>query len=230
MATAIAPPTPARLAAVLGRAADIYAPDFSDQPDPFGWSDAQVAEYDAAHAAPALEVVPKRSLRERIGGVDLILETIEALDDEALTDDVRDELSRQLITELAGTRAKVDATSAVLAMLEGLEAAANREIERLTIRAKRFARQQERLTDYVLATLDASQLTRIEGDTSTLARRPNPAKVEITEIAAIPREYLRHKPAPPPEPDKTAIARDLKKERPVPGACLAPKTYRLVRS
>lgn len=230
MATAIAPPTPDRLAAVLA-AADYYAPDFSDQPDPFGWSDAQVAEYDAAHAAPALEVVPKRSLRERIGGVDLILETIEALDaEDGMTPELQAELSAQLINEIAGTRAKVDATSSVLAMMDGLEAAAKKEVERLTIRANRFARQRERLTDYILATLQASDLARIEGDTSTLARRPNPAKVEITEIAAIPREYLRHKPAPPPEPDKTAIARDLKKERPVPGACLAPKTYRLVRS
>jgi hypothetical protein len=233
MATAIAPPTPDRLDAVLALAAFEPDPDFSDQADAFSWTEDQVADYDAAHApAPpaALALVPRRSLRDHMQGVDLILEAIEQLDAEGLSAERRDELSEDLISALAGTKAKVDNVNAVISMFEALEDAAAKEIARLTARTARFVRQRERLVDYVTATMTASGLKQLDGNTSGLQLRANPAKVEILDTAAIPREYFRHKPAPPPEPDKTAIGRDLKKQRDVPGAKLAPASFRLVRS
>lgn len=227
---------PERLDRVLGLARDVLdAPDFSDQPDPFSWSEEQVAEYDAAHApetpaTPALALVPKRSLRALVEGVEAIAGAVEALDDDEMTPALRDALSEQLIGALAGTRKKVDDTARVIAMFEALNAAAIAERDRLDRRAAYYARQVERIEIYVMAVLTASNLDKIDGETSALARRKNPASVEIVDTASIPREYFRHKPAPPPEPDKTSIIRDLKKQRDVPGARIAPVTYRLVRS
>lgn len=222
MATSIATPTPERLDAVLSLGADVYDDDFSDQPDGYVWVEESVPA--------ALTVVPRRSLRDYMQGVDLILEAIEQLDSETITEDRRSELSEDLISALAGTKQKVDDTNAVISMFEALEAAAAKEIERLQARTARFERQRTRLTDYVVATMTASKLKTLDGNTSGLSLRANPAKVEILDMAAIPKEYFRHKPPPPPEADKTSIARDLKKQREVPGARLSPTSFRLVRS
>lgn len=183
-------------------------------------------------AAPrALAVVPIRppTLGDRVDRVEFIADLIERLDDEALTDEVRDALSAGLIAELAGTRAKVDATSAALACFESLAAASTREIERLEKRVARYDRQRDRLERYVLAVLETSQLDRIEGETSTLARRLNPPAVVIEDGADIPHEYMSYPEAPAPHPDKAAIAKALKAKRRVPG-CSLQQRARLVRS
>ena len=114
-------------------------------------------------------------------------------------------------------------------MFEGLEASAEKEIERLAKRVERYQKQRERLETYVLAVLTASKLDRIEGDTSTLAKRLNPPKVVIEDGATFGHEFTRYPPAPPPEPDKAAIAKALKAKRKVAGAHLEQK-LRLVRS
>jgi hypothetical protein len=77
-------------------------------------------------AAPALSIVPKRSLRALVAGVDAIADAIEQLDDETLTPELKDALSEQLIGALAGTRAKVDSTCRALALFESLEAGRRR--------------------------------------------------------------------------------------------------------
>lgn len=240
----------------LGIPDDVYAID-ADQPDPFGWSDDSEApalpplpstppagappDPDPA-AEPELErarrlrVMPspaKRSLRDRVGAVEYIADLIEQLDDEAMTAEVRDELSRQLIDELAGTRAKVDATSATLAMFESLEASAAAERDRLAKRVARYAAQRERLETYVLAVLTASKLDKIDGETSTLARRLNPVSVRIDcDPATLPREFLRFAappPPPPPAPDKTELKRALQAGREIDGVRLE-RRAKLVRS
>jgi hypothetical protein len=179
-------------------------------------------------APPALTIVPKGSLRSRIEGVDLILEALDQLDGENLTDQRKLELSEDLISALAGTKQKVDNVNSVLSMFEGLEASAAKEIERLKARAARYANQRQRLTDYVLATMEASHLPKLDGETSTLALRRNPPSVCIEDMSQIPGEYLRY-PVPALTVDKTAIARDLKAHHDVPGARLV-QTVRLVRT
>jgi hypothetical protein len=190
------------------------------------------AEQQAA-PSPALAIVPRRSLRDRLQGIDLIIETVEALDNDGeLTPELRDELSAQLIGELAGTRAKVDATASALAMFESLELSAAREVKRLEARKSFYARQRERLETYILATLEASQLNQLQGDTNTLARRANPPRVEVDDVHALPREFQRYAAPPPPPPptaDKAALAKALRAKRDVPGARLVP-SFRLVRS
>jgi hypothetical protein len=192
------------------------------------WDDYETEAATPAASVPTLTLVPKRSLRDHLEGVDLIIEAIEQLDAENLSEERKLELSTDLISALAGTRQKVDNVNSVLSMFEGLEASAAAEIERLKKRAATFARQRTRLTDYVLATMEASHLPKLEGNTSTLALRKNPPSVRVDDEAAIPRTYFKF-PVPPPVVDKAAIARDLKALREVPGARLV-TSNRLVRS
>jgi Gp157 protein len=170
-----------------------------------------------------------QSLRAHIETVDAIAGAIEQLDDETLNPAERDEISAELIAAIAGTRAKVDRTCAVLAMFEHLEAAAKTERDRLDRRAAYYARQHERLEKYLLAVLETSKLDRIDGETSSLQRKLNPPAVEIEPGATFASEFLRYKPAPPAEPDKNLIKRALQARREVPGARLA-QAARLVRS
>jgi hypothetical protein len=172
----------------------------------------------------------RRSLREHVNLVDYIACTIEALDDEELTDEVRDELSQQLLEAMAGTREKVDSTSRVLAMFESLQAGAKAERERLQKREAYFARQIDRLELHVLAILTASRLDKIEGETSTLARRKNPPYVVIVDEDQIPAEFLRTPPPPAAVPDKTAIKKAIAAGVHVSGARLNNDSFRLVRS
>jgi hypothetical protein len=192
------------------------------------WDDYEAEAAPPAAPAPALTLVPKRSLRDHIEGVDLILEALDQLDGENLSEERTLELSTDLISALAGTREKVDNVSRCIAMFDGLEASAAAENERLKKRAATFARQRQRLIDYTLATMEASKLPKLEGNTSTLALRKNPPSVRIDDETAIPRTYFRF-PVPPPVVDKAAIARDLKALREVPGARLV-TSNRLVRS
>lgn len=174
---------------------------------------------------------PRQTLRGHIEGVDAIADAIEQLDAEDLDEELRDELSASLISALAGTRAKVDATARTLAMFEHLSAAARGEKERLAAREAYYDRQLERLTDYVRATMVASELTRLDGETSTLQLRRNPASVAPDAAIAGPmaREFVR-----PPRPamwapDKDAIKRAIAAGREVPGWSTV-QTSRLVRS
>jgi hypothetical protein len=207
--------------------ADLYPPAFDGE---FSWPE------DAPETAPAtfgLSLVAdppvKKSLRAHIEGVDAIAQTVESLDDEQLDDEARDELSAMLIAAIAGTKRKVDDTARVLSMFAHLEAAAKSERDRLDKRAKYFARQSERLETYLLATLEASKLDRLDGETSTLRRQRNPPRVVIAEGASVPHQFLVYPDAPPPHPDKAAIAKALKAKRTVAGCSLV-ADYRLVRS
>jgi hypothetical protein len=187
-------------------------------------------------SAAALTLVPqpeaRRSLRALVETVDGLADAIETLDDGTLDDETRDALTAQLVATLAGTREKVDRTAGVLAMFEHLEAAAAAECQRLSKRVAFYCRQRERLETYVLAVLEASKLDRIDGETNSLQRRKNPAKVVIDDENAVPIDFLRFPPEqepPPPVPDKALIAKALKANSQVPG-CRLVQSMRLVRS
>lgn len=177
---------------------------------------------------------PARTLREGVDAIAQMVEEIDAIEqDEELTPAEREAATKAVIAALlpalAGTRKKVDSTNSVLAMYEHLVAAAKGERDRLTKRIRRFERCGERLTQYVLATLTASRLEQLDGETSTLTRRLNPASVVFVEgidfEADLEDEFLRWK----AEPDKVAIKAAIKAKREVPGASLV-KLPKLVRS
>lgn len=183
---------------------------------------------------PAPLPVGARTLR---GGLDAIAEILEEIDaisqDEELSAEEREAASAllvaALIPELAGTKKKVDTTNAVIGMYEHLVAAGKGERDRLVKRIRRFERCIERLESYVLATLTASKLDRLEGETSTLRRQLNPHSVAFVDGMDYERdlddEFLRWT----CEPNKTAIKTAIKAKRDVPGASLV-RLPRLVRS
>ncbi len=174
----------------------------------------------------------RRSLREHVEGVEAIADTIEHLDDEALSQGARDELSAALIEALAGTRRKVDAVASTLALFESLRMATAAERDRLARRVDFYARQSERLETFVLAILSASKLTRLDGETSTLMRRLNPPSVVVDDESAVPNEFLRWPPVPPEPPaipEKAAIKNAILSGHAVEG-CRLERSARLVRS
>jgi hypothetical protein len=190
--------------------------------------------------AAQLTLVPRQeapearsTLRALVATVEGIADAIEALDPNDLDPETRAAMSAQLIEALAGTREKVDRTAGVLAMFEHLEAAAAAECKRLKTRTEFYARQRERLETYVLAVLQASNIARLDGETSSLQAKKNPPSVVIVDEDSIPTEYLRwpeEPPPPPPVPDKKLIAQSLKADpASVPG-CRLEQGSRLVRS
>jgi hypothetical protein len=189
-------------------------------------------------AAPQLTLVapfPKRSLFAHVAEVEDLADLVDQLGrKDELTPEVAEELSAALIVSIAGTKEKVDRCAGVLATFEAAEAAAIAERSRLDLRARHFALLAQRLQDYVLAVLSASNLDRIDGNTATLTRRKNPPKVVIEDESVIPWDFMRlPDPLPDPEalPDKKLIAAALKADpESVPGARLQPDNYRLVRS
>lgn len=182
-------------------------------------------------SASALALVPKRmSLYEHVRDVEGIADLVEALDAaEELTPEVSEQLSHALIDAIAGTKDKIDRTTSVLAQFEQAEAAAKAERDRLDRRVKYFARQRERLEEYVLAVLTASKLPKIDGNTSSVAVRKNPPRLVIDDASEIPWDYMTLPEPPDPAPDNAAIKAALKGGAAVPG-CRLVQTNRLVRS
>jgi len=78
---------------------------------------------------------------------------------------------------------------------------------------------------YLLNNMLATGITKIECPYFRIAVQDNPGAVVIDDT--VPDEYMRHPPAPPPAPDKTAIAALLKAGEVVPWAHIE-KSKRLV--
>jgi hypothetical protein len=235
-------PANAALGVMFDRSPNLFWDPAADPPQPqldYSYDQRTVATAAApaftppvipAAAAPGnlVEMPRKKTLAEHLAGVDLIIEALDQLDEEDLTEDRKMALSAELIDALAGTREKVDNCHRAFATFEGLVAAAEKEVARLATRMATYERKRERLTDYVLATMQASGLEKLEGNTVTLAARKNPPKVDILDETLIPNTLKRFKPAPPPEPNKELIKSELKANREVPGARLV-QTTRLER-
>lgn len=169
------------------------------------------------------------SLVDRIKEVNLIQETLDALDEEGITPEISELLTSELIAALAGTRDKIDRTCGVLAAFEAAAFAAQNEIDRLDKRKAHFIRQHDRLEAYALAALQLANSKTLEGHTSKLSARLNPPSVVIDDATRIPAEFMRTPAQPPPTPDKTKIKNAIKAKTDVPGARLA-TSYRLERA
>lgn len=176
----------------------------------------------------ALALVPT-SLYDRVQELELIVSTLDSLDDDELAPGAREQLEIDLVRSLAGTREKIDRTASVLAAMEAASAAAAKEIERLTARKKRIEAQYARLTEYVISVLQAADVPKFEGHTSTLAIRANPVSVVIEPGTPVNLDFARWAPIPDPVPDKPAIKAAILRGESVPGCRLA-SSVRLVRS
>ena len=116
---------------------------------------------------------------------------------------------------------KVDGYGYVRAgLLHRAEELCNEE-DRLARRRARLERRVEQLEKRLCDGLRVAALERIEGARWT-ATLPKPQrKVDVYDLAALPRDLFRPVPEPPePQPDKIQIAKALKAGVPVPGARL----------
>lgn len=111
----------------------------------------------------------------------------------------------------------------VVAFLRNLEttAAAIKEAEAgMAARRKAIENRVDGLKRYVLESMQANGIQRIECPLFVLSIAKNPPSVEIEDERQIPAEYLTSPPAPPPQIDKKLIAQAIKDGFDVPGARL----------
>lgn len=100
-------------------------------------------------------------------------------------------------------------------------AVAIKEAEKqMAARRKAIEKRSENLRTYLLTCMRLAGIKKISSPQFDIARRTNPASVEIFESKMIPAQYMRQPEPPPPAPDKIAISRDLKAGIDVPGARL----------
>ena len=106
-------------------------------------------------------------------------------DEPGLLAELEADIARTLEMELR----KVDGVCHMLAHFESHAQFAAAEIKRLQSAKKRYERASERLEAYVRAAMDLAGMRKLEGETSTLAIRTNPAAVYISNFESIPAEF-----------------------------------------
>jgi hypothetical protein len=116
--------------------------------------------------------------------------------------------------------AKATNTAFVIRNLEASAAAIKEAEAQMAVRRKALENRAARIKDYLLANMMVAGIQKIECPFFKLAVRENPPAVEIYEPGTIPAEFMTQPVAPPPAPNKTAIAGALKAGIEVPGAKL----------
>lgn len=114
----------------------------------------------------------------------------------------------------------VDQFAGALAYLEALSRMTADEITRLAARKRTIDETAYQIERAILTTMEAATITTIHGQHSMFRARTNPPTVRIEDAAAIPAQYMRQGPPPPPVPDKPAIRAAIEAEIFVPGAVL----------
>jgi hypothetical protein len=85
-------------------------------------------------------------------------------------------------------------------------------------RAERAARRAESLKQFLLLQMQTLNIERIDATEIVIRRQASPPSVYIADERAIPAEYWRQPPAPPPQLDKLLIKAALQNGEDVPGA------------
>ena len=92
--------------------------------------------------------------------------------------------------------------------------------EQMAKRRKAIENRAKHLLDYVQGCMETAEVQKIECPYFKLALQAKPPSVDVYEPGLIPEQYMRTPEAPPPAPDKTAIAKAIKEGHEVPGARL----------
>lgn len=92
--------------------------------------------------------------------------------------------------------------------------------EAMAARRKAIENRASRIKSYLLTNMQACSLLQIECPEFKLSIRNNPASVVIDAEGQIPCDLFIYPEAPPPRPDKKAIAERIKSGQEVPGAHL----------
>lgn len=91
----------------------------------------------------------------------------------------------------------------------------------MAARRKAIENRAAGLRSYVLTSMQVAGVTKIECPYFRVAVQNNPPSVDVYEPGLVPSEFMKQKPPPPPEVDKTAIKEAIKAGREVPGAKLS---------
>ena len=118
-------------------------------------------------------------------------------------------------------RERATAVTAYLLEAERQADDADAYVKELQRRIKSARRRCEWLRGYLAEHMLASGIERItdeRGLFSARLERDRDRAVEVFDMAQLPEEFVRRKPAPPPEPDKPAIKKAIEAGKDVPGA------------
>jgi len=121
---------------------------------------------------------------------------------------------------------KAQQVGAFIKNLEATAAAIKEAEAGMAARRKALENRIARVKDYLLASMMVAGVEKIECPLFRLSVKHNPPAVEVYEHLMIPSEFMRQKPPPAPEPDKAAIAAELKAGRDVSG-CRLTRSVRL---
>ena len=147
-----------------------------------------------------------RALAERLSDMDIDAQTVaDTIEASGITDEIA---------------VKVQGLEMVARCLEMHTPVIDAEIERLQKLKKQRLAKAHGLREYLMANMIAMGATKIEAPLFRLAIQAKPPSVDVYEPGLIPEQYMRTPEAPPPAPDKTAIAKAIKEGHEVPGARL----------
>lgn len=137
------------------------------------------------------------------------------------SDDLPVEVVRDTLEALEGDiEAKSTSVAHLILNLESFADEINRVAEATAQRAARIKRRADSVRAYLLLNMQATDIKKIEAAQFTIAVRANPPSVEIDELAVLPEQYMVTPSAPPPRPDKKALATALKEGATIPGVWL----------
>jgi Siphovirus Gp157 len=143
-----------------------------------------------------------REAADRLADLDLDAETVK---------DTLESMSGDLEVKASATAAVVCNMRALASSIKGAEAV-------MAQRRKAIDARADSLAAYLLENLQHAGIQKVETPHFAITVRANPGHVEVYDEKMVPAEFLRTKPAPPPEPDKAALKVALLKGIEVQGA------------
>ncbi len=143
---------------------------------------------------------------------------LEALQD---SDDLPAEVIRDTVEGIVGTfEEKAVAVAKFILSLEAAAEDIEAAAEAMHDRATRIKNRADSVRQYLLLQCQIIDAKRIETPELVIRRQLNPVAVRITDEHAVPADYWRQLPAPPPVIDKKLIKDSIQNGIEVPGAYL----------
>lgn len=135
------------------------------------------------------------------------------------------DLDEQTVADtLESMSGDIEAKAANVAMfarnLEATAAAIKEAEGQMAQRRKAIEKRADNVRAYILRCMESAGIKKIDSPHLSLSVKANPPSVDVFDAAQIPAQFMRQKPPPPPEPDKTAIKAVLTQGLDVPGARL----------
>ena len=118
------------------------------------------------------------------------IEAIDAAEQAAFPEEQLALIKERFSEQLTATREKRDRFSEFIGMLKSSEEWHTLEIARIQARRERMEKARKRLEQYAIETMQSLGVKKLEGNTSEMRLHGCPGSVEITDIKALPMEYL----------------------------------------